>query len=67
MLETTRQPVRNVLPQSLEEGPGLSAWSGRPEEALLELYELLESHAPAWYTEGHHHRAEFALRLAKKR
>ena len=32
-------------------------------EALGELYGLLEEYAPAWYTESHHERAKFALRL----
>lgn len=32
-------------------------------DALGELYGLLEEYAPAWYTESHHERAKFALRL----
>ena len=32
-------------------------------EALGELYGLLEEYAPAWYTESHHEKAKFALRL----
>jgi hypothetical protein len=34
-------------------------------EALKMLYDLLEEHAPSWYTEEHHDRAEAALRFAK--
>jgi len=30
--------------------------------ALRELYDVLESHAPQWYTQEHHLRAESALR-----
>jgi hypothetical protein len=31
-------------------------------EALAELHNLLEEHAPLWYTRRHHERAESALR-----
>jgi hypothetical protein len=31
-------------------------------EALTQLQDLLELYAPAWYTQGHHERAEAALR-----
>jgi hypothetical protein len=34
-------------------------------EALKMLYDLLEEHAPSWYTEEHHDKAEAALRLVK--
>jgi hypothetical protein len=34
-------------------------------EALRMLYELLEVHAPIWYTEEHHNKAENALRSLK--
>ncbi len=32
-----------------------------PEAVLEELFTLLESYAPAWYTEEHHNRAVAAL------
>jgi hypothetical protein len=35
-------------------------------DTLAELYELLEQHAPMWYTYEHHERAEAALQLVKK-
>jgi hypothetical protein len=66
MLERTKQPPMNVVPQA-EPVPDLRPLSTRPEDALLELYELLETYAPFWYTEGHHDRAEAALRLDKPR
>jgi len=66
MLERTKQRPMNVVPQS-EEVRDLQPWSTRREDALLELYELLETYAPSWYTEGHHDRVESALRLAKPR
>jgi hypothetical protein len=34
--------------------------------ALRELYDILESHAPLWYTREHHKRAESALRRGGK-
>jgi hypothetical protein len=33
-------------------------------EALKTLYDLLEVHAPSWYTQEHHDKAETALRFA---
>jgi hypothetical protein len=30
---------------------------------LPEIFNLLEQHAPAWYTEQHHDRAVVALRI----
>lgn len=35
------------------------------EYALKELFELLESHAPMWYTQNHHRTAAAALRRAR--
>jgi hypothetical protein len=35
-------------------------------EALSDLHNLLEEYAPAWYTEEHHRKAEFALHLSKE-
>ena len=35
-------------------------------DALSELYDLLEKYAPAWYTEAHHAKAEFALHRVKQ-
>jgi len=35
-------------------------------EVLLELFNLLEQYAPAWYTEEHHNRAVVALRSSPK-
>lgn len=34
--------------------------------ALRELYDILESHAPQWYTQEHHERAESAVRRGGK-
>jgi len=34
--------------------------------ALDQLYQLLEEHAPSWYTQKHHESAEAALRSSKK-
>jgi hypothetical protein len=34
--------------------------------ALDQLYQLLEEHAPSWYTQQHHEIAEAALRPIKK-
>jgi hypothetical protein len=31
--------------------------------ALIALYELLEAHAPVWYTEGHRAKAAAALQV----
>ena len=33
---------------------------------FVELFELLEAYAPAWYTEEHHNRAEDAYRVLLK-
>ena len=33
---------------------------------FVELFELLEAYAPAWYTEEHHNRAEAAYRVLLK-
>ena len=35
--------------------------SARLEEALSDLYHLLEEYGPAWYTEQHRRKAEVAL------
>jgi hypothetical protein len=40
--------------------------SARLATALRELYDILESHAPQWYTQEHHERAESALRRGGK-
>ena len=40
--------------------------NARLATALRELYDILESHAPRWYTEEHHQRAESALRRGRK-
>lgn len=32
-------------------------------DAFVELFELLETYAPTWYTEEHHNRAVAALRV----
>jgi hypothetical protein len=66
MLEAKKRPLMKVRSRLMDQEPGASAQSGRPEDALLELYELLEKHAPSWYTEGHHDRAASALRLVKQ-
>lgn len=66
MLEPKKQPAMNARSRFMDREPGASARSGRPEDALVELYELLETHAPSWYTEGHHDRAESALRSVKQ-
>jgi hypothetical protein len=34
--------------------------------ALRNLYDILESHAPMWYTQEHHEKAESALRQGGK-
>lgn len=38
----------------------------RLNDALSELYDLLEQYAPSWYTEEHHLMAESALDPRKK-
>lgn len=40
--------------------------SARLATALRDLYDILESHAPQWYTQEHHERAESALRQGGK-
>jgi len=35
-------------------------------ESFLELFELLEEYAPAWYSEEHHNRAVAARRVLLK-
>ena len=35
-------------------------------EAFLELFELLEDYAPAWYTQQHHSRALAAHRILQR-
>jgi hypothetical protein len=40
--------------------------SARVAKALAELYDILERHAPRWYTQEHHERAESALRRGGK-
>jgi hypothetical protein len=40
--------------------------SARVAKALRELYDILESHAPRWYTQEHHERADSALRRGGK-
>jgi hypothetical protein len=40
--------------------------NARLATALRELYDILESHAPQWYTLEHHERAESALRRGGK-
>ena len=47
------------------EVPEAKVQLARVTDALSELYELLESYAPAWYTQHHHHKALSALRRAK--
>ena len=36
------------------------------EEAFREVFNLLEGHAPTWYTEEHHNRAVAALGALEK-
>ena len=40
--------------------------NARLTKALRKLYDILESHAPRWYTQAHHKRAESALRRGGK-
>jgi hypothetical protein len=49
------------------EAPDAKARLEQVAEALRELFELLESFGPMWYTERHHKAAAAALRLVKKR
>lgn len=35
-------------------------------EVFLELFKLLEQHAPAWYSEEQHNRAVIALRVLQE-
>ena len=37
----------------------------KAREALKMLYDILEDHAPSWYTEEHHDKAGTALRSLK--
>lgn len=38
----------------------------RPKAVLKELFDLLESYAPTWYTQEQHQRVSTALRLSPK-
>jgi len=65
MLAAAQRSVTDALQQ------GLGGVDTRPEttqleDALLELYNLLEEYAPSWYTEEHHNRAESALRSLRR-
>ena len=50
---------------SLDEAEHRAAEVLKLREALKTLYDLLEEHAPSWYTEEHHDKAEAALRFVK--
>ena len=66
MLALARRLVAKALQQGLggvrDEGPETT----QLESAILELYNLLESYAPSWYTQEHHNHVESALRSIKR-
>jgi hypothetical protein len=55
-VDSNRSPGR-LDPSSIAELRGATI-----AEALVQLHDLLELYAPMWYTQGHHERAESALR-----
>jgi len=60
------QPLRKrALPQSKMQET-LESQCKTVAEAFLELFDLLEEYAPAWYTEEHHNRAIAARRILLK-
>ena len=62
----TKQSVASSFPQQSNEALEMKQQLARVTDVLAELYELLEKHAPTWYTQHHHEKAESALRLVKK-
>ena len=52
--------------RELDYGPGAALDRMRLIDALSDLYDLLEKYAPAWYTQAHHAKAEFALHRVKQ-
>jgi hypothetical protein len=66
MLPSAQRSVPEALQQGLGGVPDARAETTQQlEDALLELYNLLESYAPSWYTQEHHNRAESALRSVR--
>ena len=63
-------PAQRLVTQALQQGLGGVRDEGSEttqlESAILELYNLLESYAPSWYTQEHHNRVESALRSLKR-
>jgi len=49
-------------PQSIKSVDSQTDLNERVGNTIVELYQLLEGYAPAWYTEELHERAEAALR-----
>ena len=63
-------PVQRPVAQALKQGLGGVLDERREttqlKSAILELYNLLESYAPSWYTQKHQNRVESALRSLKR-
>src|SRR6267143_2960 len=66
ILGHTEQLEMSSFPKQMNETSEMRLQLAQLAEALAELYGLLESYAPTWYTLHHHERAESALRSMKK-
>ena len=65
-LTHTQQPDSPEYRRPSNEEADARLQLARVTDVLLELCELLEIYAPAWYTEHHHETAASALRVLKK-
>lgn len=64
--ENPRPETRHGCAQSGVQSDNANAFRAQSvftASVLLEFFNLLEEHAPVWYTEQHHDRALVALRI----
>ena len=61
--ESPRPERRQGGAQSGVQSDKASAFRAQSVLVLREFFDLLEEHAPVWYTEQHHDRAVVALRI----
>jgi hypothetical protein len=63
-VELHRLEARNLI--DIEKRKSQEPQSAIVSGTFLELFELLEEYAPAWYNEGHRARAVAAVRILQK-
>ena len=67
-LKSLEGEIKNLIAaiRSAQDVEGKRLQSAKVGDVLVELFDLLEQYAPAWYTEEHHRRATEALEVLRE-